>query len=96
LFKYETRYRLEVLNKQTKKEVIYVLNCIEAETFVVTLDDCLEVELVNEITLEDIKQIGIENGIADATVRNGADKELEENDFPVKEDLRMYTVNKAG
>jgi hypothetical protein len=67
-----------------------------AEVYTISVGEGVEVSFEEEITAEDIRKVARDNGIKNLGVKNTAGAELDPEDFPVKENIVIFQVNKAG
>jgi hypothetical protein len=69
---------------------------LEAEKYTITYNCEVVAEFEDEITSEDVKRVAIAQGIKQLGVEDMDGNELEASDFPLKEDITILQVNKAG
>lgn len=66
------------------------------EEFAILVGDNEVEKIENEITAEDVRRVARAQGIKQLGVRTTDGEKLTPEDFPVKQDIVLFQVNKAG
>jgi|PlaIllAssembly_1097288.scaffolds.fasta_scaffold612107_2 hypothetical protein len=69
---------------------------LESETYVIYYNCDVVGEFENEITAANVRDTAINLGIKQLSVTDEYGDELEDYDFPVKQNVTIAQVNKAG
>ena len=67
----------------------------ERETFIIFVEDD-EIEVEGEITAEKVKDVASSHRIADFHVRDTSGHQVGDEIFPIKENVVISPINKAG